>query len=120
MEWISVTQFLYYSGNFADLSRMISHRKSKDATQFFVYALTKRQQHDFFKDIVTNTTSGITLAQATFATLPLSVITHQIAVNNKDFDLRLHLTCTIHYRTLFSIAIEQMQVVDKKLFLSPF
>ena len=78
----------YYSGDFTDLSRMISHRNSKDATQFFVYALTRRQQHDFFQDIPATTKPE----QAIFATLPLGVISQALSQNRQEVDTRILLT----------------------------
>ncbi len=81
----------YYSGNFADLSRLISRRTDKQSTQFFVYALSSPQQHDFFRDIATQETNPLNYS-ATFATLPLSVITRTTATGRKDFDTRVLIT----------------------------
>ena len=78
----------YYSGDFQDLSRMVRHRKNKDATHFFVYALTHRKQHDFLKDLRQKKTSH----QSTFATLPLSVITEHLPVSSQELDTRILFT----------------------------
>jgi len=75
----------YYSGDFKDLTRMISHRKDKDATTFFVYALTHRKKHDYFKDIKTSTPSQ----RSVFATFPLSVITQHLSVEGQELDTRV-------------------------------
>ncbi|HHL18449.1 MAG TPA: HAMP domain-containing histidine kinase [Thiothrix sp.] len=91
----------YYSGNFTDLSRMISHRNSKDVTQFFIYALINRQQHDFFSDLPTASESEQHPHQATFATLPLQMITHDLPVNKQTLDTRVLLTpLPAHYQLL--------------------
>ena len=79
----------YYSGDFNDLSRMISHRNSEGAPQFFVYTLAHRQQHDFFEDIAVTTEPQ----QATFATLPLGVITTQaLSEKRQKVNARILLT----------------------------
>ncbi len=82
----------YYSGDFQDLTRMISHRKDKDATHIFVYALTNRRQHDFFADIP-HTGSSL---RSTFATLPLSVITQHLPVSSQELDTRVLITRLPH------------------------
>lgn len=82
----------YYSGDFQDLTRMISHRKDKDATHIFVYALTNRRQHDFFADIPQTGSS----LRSTFATLPLSVITQHLPVSSQELDTRVLITRLPH------------------------
>lgn len=78
----------YYSGDFQDLTRMISQRNNKGSNQFFVYALTQRRQHDFFDDIPRTRTPQ----RSTFATLPLSVITQHLPVSSQELDTRVLIT----------------------------
>jgi signal transduction histidine kinase len=78
----------YYSGNFQDLTRMVSQRKNKGPNQFFVYALTHRRQHNFFDDIPQTNTPR----RSTFATLPLSVITQHLPVSSQELDTRVLIT----------------------------
>jgi signal transduction histidine kinase len=78
----------YYSGNFQDLTRMVSQRKNKGPNQFFVYALTHRRQHNFFDDIP----QASAPRRSTFTTLPLNVITQHLPVSSQELDTRVLIT----------------------------
>jgi signal transduction histidine kinase len=96
----------YYSGTFDDLNRTINHRTNKDATHFFVYGLTHKDQHNFFDDLPSPPLSD----RAVFATLPLNNIVNNPPKNNPELATRVLITSLAdNYQLLVGMDLSEQE-----------